>query len=95
MGTLHEYICADCGYRVMVSGGNDVGLAARTATIYCEDCRELQDVATSYEPWEDRETFPPRCKVAASHTIRRWNDLDPCPRCGDAMEPTGDYRLWD
>jgi rubrerythrin len=53
LGIHYAFICKNCGYEAIVSGGDDVGMACRTTTISCKDCGELFDVITSEMPWEE------------------------------------------
>ena len=96
MGILHEFTCTGCHHRAELSGGDDVGMACMTTTILCEDCHELYDVVISEKPWEGAEKArEPSCPEHESHTVRRWTDPGPCPRCGETMERGGKTVMWD
>ena len=53
MGRYFEFTCRACGYKAVVSGGDDMGLLCVTTTIVCYDCKELLDVPVSFEPWDE------------------------------------------
>lgn len=91
MGSWTEFGCGSCGYEVMVSGRDDVGMAVNTTTILCEDCGELYDVVTFRRSGrtraEESRSGPvePECRRSSGHTVRRWTHPDTCPKCGNAM----------
>ena len=53
LGTKYQFVCKDCGYEAIVSGGDDIGMSCRTTTISCQECGELFDVITSEQPWDE------------------------------------------
>jgi hypothetical protein len=46
MGRTYQFICTQCQYRALISGGADSGLDCEVQTIHCRECRELMDVHT-------------------------------------------------
>ena len=58
MGSNYQFLCKDCDYDAVVSGGDDSGMACRTTTISCQDCGELFDVVTSVKPWDESAGLP-------------------------------------
>jgi hypothetical protein len=104
MGIHRQFICQSCGYEAIVSGGDGVGWACRTTTLSCQDCRELFDVVTSEQPWDesvglsDKELVCPRCRSAESnrrHCVERWTAPGPCPKCGQVMDEGDVVECWD
>ncbi len=99
MGAKIEFKCESCGYEVMVSGRDDVGLKSYTTTILCEDCEDLYDVITSEpirtERGPGRSEKRPGCPRSSGHTIRRWEHPDSCPRCGNEMAVGDKISMWD
>ncbi|WP_395745420.1 hypothetical protein [Prosthecobacter sp.] len=99
MGMLQDFICPACGLKGHVSGGKDAGMIAATTTIYCETCRTLQDA----EVEKIRCSIPPRrikpcCERSNIHTIKVWNQNEPCPRCGQSLlvvDENGEVTMWD
>ncbi len=53
MGCHYQFICNQCNYEAVVSGGDDEGRESHTTTISCQDCGELFDVVTSEQPWDE------------------------------------------
>ncbi|TWU29641.1 hypothetical protein Pla144_04200 [Bythopirellula polymerisocia] len=53
VGINYQFICENCNYEAVVSGGDDVGMVSCTTTISCQDCGELFDVVTSEKPWDE------------------------------------------
>lgn len=97
MGTSYRFDCPSCGYSAQVSGNDDAGMIATTATIVCKACRRLYDAPTALakEFGDSRDPVPLRCPRAKYHPIERWKAGDPCPRCGTSI-PCGEATiLWD
>lgn len=74
MGTSYRFDCPSCGYSAEVSGGDDAGMIASTATIVCKACRRLYDAPTALakEFGDRRDPVPLRCPRAEYHPIERW-----------------------
>jgi len=99
MGMLVDWMCSQCGYAAVVSGGDDVGMAAATTTIVCRGCQKLYDVVTSRKPWlekpagwEARLRCPTRIR---RHVVEQWTGPGACPRCGATIEPGRKVVMWD
>jgi hypothetical protein len=88
MGTWIRHFCSQCDYEAIVSGGDDVGMAAATTTIHCYSCKEISDVVTTEEPWlaTDKDWVPTdfHCTQSASHRVELW--VGQCPKCSNTME---------
>ncbi|MEN6342895.1 MAG: hypothetical protein ABFC89_10100 [Methanospirillum sp.] len=98
MGTRREFACPGCGYRALVSGGDDCGFLVATRTVVCGRCTEIADVVSSETPWVvggDAPFCALRCPTCDG-PVRPWRHRA-CPRCGDGMEPdeTGAVVHWD
>ena len=74
-------------------------MASATWTVHCLDCRELQDVVVSDEPWEvSEEGWTPdayACDRDAKHKVTLWSDPGPCPKCGKGLTAGEPTVLWD
>lgn len=97
MGTRYQFECQKCGYGVVVSGGDDVGMISRTTTIFCNDCNELFDAVTSEEPWNHQSSTQrdPVCPINTNHLVERWEHPGLCPRCNEQFMRTDQMILWD
>lgn len=98
MGTRREFACPGCGYRAVVSGGDDSGFFYATRTVVCSRCAEVADVISSETPWDPGSTASYcflRCPTCDG-MVRPWRDRA-CPRCGRRMEPdaAGAVVHWD
>lgn len=95
MGESFTFKCSGCGYSATVSGGDDQGMIAKTTTIMCRACARLYDAVTG--KLEDGfAEIPIRCPRSKKHTVERWTDPGPCPKCGKPMEQDPDLHiLWD
>ena len=101
MGSRSTYRCSGCGYAAEVSGEPDGGFMACTRTVYCMDCKSLQDVVTATRK-DDIPEDPfkpvrnPRCASCGSRKIKGWTAGDPCPKCqGRMLRDKQDHILWD
>jgi protein-arginine kinase activator protein McsA len=98
MGEKCGYSCQDCGYSASVSGGEDVGMASQTDTGYCARCNELVDYVTKIlidnkrSEWEITAGV---CETCNTPVKQKWQDGDPCPRCGGSFDETGQITMWD
>lgn len=98
MGRHSRFRCEACGHEVVVSGGDDVGMACTTTTIVCLDCRALYDVITSDTPWKpalSKHKFRLECPEHAEHRCRKWGRGRKCPKCQDPMQQGEVEVLWD
>ena len=99
MGAKYQFQCESCGYKAMVSGSDDFGFKVYTTTILCADCEELYDVATAKFPPVPHESgfeqSDPLCPKNREHSVRRWRDPGPCPKCGQPMVHGEEWLLWD
>ncbi len=99
MGHKREMICTECSYRVVTSGGPDMGFFIKTDTFICRDCHELTDVTISNnrgrpDPGESNI----KCGRCSGSNIIKWDHRKkPCPKCGGKMKvnPEGQSYLWD
>ena len=66
-------------------------MLVETETIYCEQCRNLQDcvVGRFGESAVPTAPLPLRCRRSKSHAVRLWNAKEPCPRCGQRRMVAG------
>lgn len=91
-----KHICASCGYAAEVYEGKGF-MGQRIVMVSCPDCKTLQplvvggvigDVAPSFNSVVGR-----LCLQCGSDRVREWNQQS-CPRCGGAMQPTGEPEFW-
>ena len=104
MGTQYLFKCPSCDYSVVVSGGDDIGMACRTTRIVCETCEELSDVVVSDKPLgaaaRTRGRHPVCCgpnggRKRPSHKVRRWTVPGSCPKCGATIVNGEECVRWD
>lgn len=87
MGTCREFACPACGYRAMVSGGDDCGFFVATRTVVCDRCALVADVVSSEAPW-DPGAVSSYCALRCPECdgqVHPWRNRA-CPRCGSRME---------
>lgn len=87
MGVRHWFLCPDCGYRALISGGDDCGFFVATRTVVCDRCIEVIDVIGSETPWAP-DTLASYCALrcpSCDGLVHSWHD-QACPRCGGRME---------
>ena len=103
MGHHATYKCKKCGLSATVSGGADRGMRAFTQTIWCGECKVLQDAVTRRTDsaygrksgaWHD---VPLRCSQCESEKVQKWQREQPCPACGGQIkvDPKGHLIMWD
>lgn len=99
MGFSQSFRCCSCGVGATVSGGEDVGMTAKTQTRFCAQCETLVDVYIG-EPWGDESLLKHpnygKCEHCNSTTEIVWVAGEPCPKCGGEIEATGEeFVNWD
>ena len=88
MGSLYEFSCPGCGYRVEVCGGLGYGMLDVDHTVSCPTCRRLSDLELPCKVWEvmddlDRPILPGgprpawlperiRCALDRRHKATLW-----------------------
>lgn len=106
MGMSCDYTCTDCGLSGHVSGGIDRGFIITVQTVYCKQCDELVDVRTELrsrltgkkEPLTQQEAVEiGQCNHCKSYPDIKWNNSEPCPKCGGSIERDTDgmMLIWD
>lgn len=100
MGCSYLFRCTRCRRKAQVSGGYDGGLTCAVQTMYCLNCKTVQDIVVAQWPdyhLEEQTPVPPSpCRRCKGTEYAEWNAGDPCPNCGGNMNAKveGDI-LWD
>jgi len=104
VGHSQTYQCKKCGFSATVSGGSDRGMRVFMQTVWCGECRLLQDVATRRtdsadydDPQSAWHDVPLHCSECESESVEKWQRAQPCPACGGSIEidPKGKLLMWD
>jgi hypothetical protein len=107
MGQTLRFRCNSCHYTADVSGGKDRGFITFKETMWCADCRRLQDVvvgrlapASELDVLKDAEDVledvEAKCSSGHLHALRPWTKGEPCPNCGGSLVDSGElHELWD
>ncbi len=95
MATHCSFICNQCHYQCMVSGGEDALFSGPTVTCSCSHCNELLDVSLwNIDRFDDLESNemqsestqqPPKLKEEVDLTKAK------CHECGEK----GGLQIWD
>lgn len=104
MGYCREHLCPECGYKAVVSGGPDMGMAmSYTLTISCRDCQELYDVGWLDPKFPTDPAAPAfqwkqlklRCPENARHQWEPYTGR--CPVCSSTLQinEEGEGYHWD
>ena len=92
MGSQKTYKCLSCGLTSLVSGGPDRNMSCFTETVWCNDCKLLQDVRSKYVKNNDLsyefevEEVDLECYSCKSEDVKPWQIGQPCPACGGIIQ---------
>ncbi len=102
MGKSFHYICCNCGYEAVASGGKDYGRNITVQTMICVSCKVVIDVVLQtviidelgqFMGWQDEQGQCPKCKL---EYLKIWRHPWPCPKCdGKMSESEEPVRYWD
>ena len=105
MGSMSEFFCPNCDFRLENCGGYSVGMASSCQSYYCMDCSWVFDHFTEHDfsdpklhPFENDKGIEgkgvpcPKCK---GKNTDFWNPKFPCPKCGTKMKEGDMGILWD
>lgn len=103
MGTHCTFTCCGCGYAEDISGGEDLGMFARTRTAVCPACRRLVDVVVAFNEShlsrypEERGKLDrcPHCGGTELALLAESPEAIACPRCGKPMRKGAISAFWD
>ena len=76
-------------------------MAMATSAVRCYDCKEINDVVTTEEPWlaMDKGWRPTElyCDKAEAHHVELWKHPRKCPMCDRSMIVAKDFLpiRWD
>jgi hypothetical protein len=91
MGVRYNYICADCDFTALIAGGVSDGFIATTETYGCKTCGRLFDKTVNADSKTDEKLICYNCRCE----LIKWNDGDPCIKCGGNLERKEIGILWD
>ena len=80
---MFEVYC-DCSLYAIVAGGDARAGISSIQTVWCPECKVLQDIVTATEAPESGEItrYPIRCDVCGTTDAVVWKRGQPCPNCG-------------
>jgi len=100
LGQHYKFVCENCNYKSVVSGGIDGGFMSMTNTFECFNCLELFDkeikvYSENDNKWTEinaEDIFCPTCK---KRDIKTWVNRK-CPKCSSEMKADNSFMmLWD
>ena len=105
MGSMSEFICPNCNFRLEMCGGYSVGMTSSCQTYYCRDCKWVFDHFTKHD-FSDPEKSPfsqdrgiegkgVPCPKCGKKETDFWNPGFPCPKCNTKMHEGGMVMRWD
>jgi len=101
MGQTFRFRCTRCGLTSDVSGGPDRGMIAHTQTMWCGECKTLQDVEIGSEFFSEEDSQNARngnfrCYSCGGISLSEWRAGNPCPDCSGNLRDTGEIvEFWD
>ncbi len=105
MGRSNTFKCSSCGLTAVVSGGPDRGMSFFTETVWCGECRLLQDVTVKKTKVRFQQNVAPKnmidvrpkCSKCKSENVTIWHKDQACPVCSGkvSVDPNGECDLWD
>ena len=106
MGTMYQFKCNGCSYKVMAPKGKSVGMHAVIESQICNICKEVVEVTIGYygdiisynDMTMDEKVDAHCCLECHNMDLSDWSEGNrKCPKCLGQMEidPKGGILCWD